>query len=101
MRVFRSFRSLLGLSLLAVCGYAFVPFLKGWAAQWVGIPVVWFACVVVPGLALARFTRRLGDDIIESTARVLLNGLIFLFVLCFAWALTHVTLDAFRFALPI
>jgi tetratricopeptide (TPR) repeat protein len=57
MRVFRSFWSLLGLSLLAVCGYALVPFLRGWAAVWVGIPVVWFACVVVPGLALSRLGR--------------------------------------------
>ena len=97
----RVFRSLLGLSLLAVCGYAFVPFLKGWAAQWIGIPVMWGACVVVPGLAISRLTRRLGEDLIESTTRVLLNGLIFLFVLCFAWVLTRVSLDAFRAALPV
>lgn len=97
----RVFRSLLGLSLLAVCGYAFVPFLSGWMAQWIGIPVVWGTCVVVPGLAISRFTRRLGEDVIESTTHVLLNGLIFLFVLCFAWVLTRVSLDAFRAALPV
>jgi hypothetical protein len=97
----RVFRSLLWLSLLAVTGYALVPFLRGWAAEWVGIPVMWAACVVVPGLAISRLTRRLGDDAIESTARVLLNGLIFLLVLCFAWAWTGVSLDAFRAALPV
>jgi len=97
----RVFRSLLGLSLLAVCAYAFVPFLKGWAAQWIGIPVMWCICVVVPGLAISRFTRRLGEDVIESTTHVLLNGLIFLLVLCFAWVLTRVSLDAFRAALPV
>jgi len=97
----RVFRSLFGLSLVAAAVYAFVPLLTGWAAQWVGIPVMWATCVVLPGYALWRFTRPLGDDVIESTTRVFLNGLIFLFVVCFAWALTHVSLDAFRFALPV
>src|SRR5690348_14033620 len=97
----RLFRSLLGLSLLAVCAYGFVPFLQGWMREWIGIPVMWGVCVVLPGYALWRFTRPLGDDVIESIARVLLNGLIFLFVLCFAWALTGVSLDAFRAALPL
>jgi hypothetical protein len=67
----------------------------------IGIPVTWGTCVVLPGYALWRFTRPLGDDPIETITRVLLNGLIFLFVLCFAWAITHVSLDAFRAALPI
>ncbi len=97
----RVFRSLLGLSLLAVSAYAFVPFLKGWMAPWIGIPVTWLACEVLPGYALWRFTRPLGDDPIETVTRVLLNGLIFLFVLCFAWAITGVSLDAFRAALPV
>ncbi|HET6348078.1 MAG TPA: hypothetical protein VFH88_03250 [Candidatus Krumholzibacteria bacterium] len=97
----RIHRSLFGLSLLAACGYAAVPFLKGAAAEWVGIPVVWFLCVVVPGLALSRLARRLGDDAIESTTRILLNGLMFLLALCFAWTLTGVSLDAFRAALPV
>ncbi|HKW15048.1 MAG TPA: hypothetical protein VJS69_11230 [Candidatus Krumholzibacteria bacterium] len=97
----RLFRSLLWLAILAVCAYAFVPFLEGWMREWIGIPVMFGTCVVLPGYALWRFTRPLGDDAIESITRVLLNGLIFLFVLCFAWALTHVSLDAFRAALPL
>jgi hypothetical protein len=92
---------LLVVSLLAVAAYAFVPFLKGWMAQWIGIPAMWATCVVLPGYALWRFTRPLGDDPIETITRVFLNGLIFLFVLCFAWAITGVSLDAFRAALPI
>jgi len=97
----RVFRSLLGVSLLAIAAYAFVPFLKGWMAQWIGIPAMWATCVVLPGYALWRFTRPLGDDPIETITRVFLNGLIFLFVLCFGWAITGVSLDAFRAALPI
>ncbi|HEX6789837.1 MAG TPA: hypothetical protein VF247_00880, partial [Candidatus Krumholzibacteria bacterium] len=97
----RFIRSLLALSLVVTCGYAAVPFLRGWACVWVGIPVVWLMAVVVPGLALSQIARRLGDDFIETTTRVLLNGLVFQLGLCFAWALTGVSLDAFRAAMPV
>jgi hypothetical protein len=97
----RVIRSLLAFSLLAVSGYALVPFLRGWAVEWIGIPVVWVTCVVVPGLALAQMAPRRSDDAIETAARVLLNGLVVQLALCFAWALTGVSLDAFRAALPV
>jgi hypothetical protein len=97
----RIFKSLLGLSLLAMCGYALVPLLGGWMAQWIGVPTMLAACVALPGYAISRIARRRGDDPIEATTHIFLNGLIFLFVLCFAWALTGVSLDAFRAALPV
>ena len=97
----RVIRSLLAFSLLATCGYALVPFLTGWATVAIGIPVVWLTAVVTPGLALAQIARRLGDDPIEVTTRVLLNGLVFQLALCFAWAVTGVSLDAFRAAMPV
>jgi predicted MFS family arabinose efflux permease len=97
----RYVRSLLALSLLATCGYALVPFLRGWATVWVGIPIVWVMAVVMPGLALSQIARRLGDDAIESTTRVFLNGLVFQLALCFGWAVTGVSLDAFRAAMPV
>lgn len=84
-----------------MCGYALVPFLKGWTSAWLGIPIVWVTCVIVPGIALAQIAPRRSDDAIEIVARVLLNGLVFQLVLCFAWAVTGVSLDAFRTALPV
>src|SRR5688500_169094 len=97
----RVIRSLLAFSLLATCGYAFVPFLTGWTTVAVGIPVVWLLAVIVPGMAISQIARRLGDDPIEVTTRVLLNGLVFQLALCFAWAVTGVSLDAFRAAMPV
>jgi hypothetical protein len=97
----RFIRPLLAFALLAACGYAFVPFLGGWAAVWIGIPVAWTMGVVVPGLAISQIARRLGDDPIEAATRVLLNGLVVQLALCFAWVLTGVSLDAFRAAMPV
>ena len=97
----RAFKSMLGLSLLAMGAYAFVPLLKGWAAEWLGVPVVIATCIVLPGVAITRLAPRRADDVIEVTARAFLNGIIFMLVLCFAWALTGVSLDAFRAVVPV
>ena len=91
----------LGLALASSIPYVLGPLLPGAWAHWVGVPVVlWFA-VVVPGIAVSRITHLRAGNPVEVVAHTCANGLIFLLLAAFAWTLTGVSLDAFRAAVPL
>jgi hypothetical protein len=94
-------RPLLGIALLLAVAYVFVPLMPGDTAEWIGVPVVLLFTVVVPGLALVRITHLRPGNPVEAAAHACANGLVFLLVAAFAWTLTGVSLDAFRFAVPL
>ena len=97
----RRLNLLLGPALLGSVAYGLVPLLSPGLAEWVGVPVMIAFCVVLPGVAVSRLVRTHGRDPVETLTHVFVNGLIFLLVATFAWALTGVSLDAFRAAMPL
>ncbi len=89
------------LLIVATAAYALAPYLPAWALAPVGIPIVMAYAIVLPGLLLNRLTRLRGGDPLESVALACTSGLAFLLACAFIWALTGVSIDAFRMALPV
>lgn len=94
-------RPLLVFAVLALVAYALAPLAPAWVSTWFGIPIVLLFCVVVPGYSISRLTGQRADDPLERATHVLANGIIFMLVAAFAWALTGVSIDAFRTTLPV
>ncbi len=89
------------LLIVAMAAYVLTPYAPAWASTVIGIPVVLATCVVLPGVLVNRLTRLRGRDPLESAALVCTSGVAFLLLCAFFWALTGVSVDAFRMALPV
>lgn len=89
------------LLILAVAAYALTPFAPPALAVPLGIPVVLAVCVILPGALINRMGRLRGADVLDSAALTCTTGLAFLLAMAFLWALSGVTIDAFRMALPV
>ena len=94
-------RPLLVFTALALVAYALSPLLPAWASAWIGVPILLVFCVVLPGYAVWRLTGQRSDDPLERATHIFANGLLFMLVTAFAWALTGASIDAYRTTLPI
>lgn len=88
------------LLIIATAAYALTPYAPPWASAIVGIPVIIGYCIVLPGILINHLARLTGRDPLEAAALACTSGLAFLLLCAFAWALTGVSVDAFRLALP-
>jgi hypothetical protein len=89
------------LLIAATAAYALTPYAPPVLAIWVGIPVVIGYCIILPGLLLNRIARLRGGDPLDAAALAVATGLAFLLALAFLWALSGVSVDAFRLVLPV
>ena len=94
-------RPLLVFTALALVAYALSPLLPAWASAWIGVPILLVFCVVLPGYAVWRLTGQRSDDPLERATHIFANGILFMLVTAFAWALTGASIDAYRTTLPI
>jgi hypothetical protein len=89
------------LLILATAAYALAAYAPAGMAAWVGIPVVIGYCMLLPGVLIRRITRLPAGDPLDAAAQICTSGIAFLLAAAFVWALTGVSLDAFRMALPV
>ncbi|MDH5271114.1 MAG: hypothetical protein OEY32_14445 [Candidatus Krumholzibacteria bacterium] len=87
--------------IIATAAYALTPYAPPVLATWVGIPVVMGYCIVLPGVLLNRTARLRGGDPLDAAALAGATGLAFLLAMAFLWAVSGVSIDAFRMALPV
>ena len=89
------------LLILATAAYALTPYAPPALATPLGIPVVLAFCIILPGVLVNRIARLRGADPLDSAALVSTSGLAFVLAMAFLWALSGVSADAFRMALPL
>ena len=89
------------LLILATAAYVLTPYAPPGMAAWVGIPVVLAFCILLPGMLIKRIARRPSGDPLDAAAQICTGGIAFLLAAAFVWALTGVSIDAFRMALPL
>jgi len=94
-------RPLLVAAAMLLLAYAVAPLLPAWSTTWVGIAIVLVFVVLLPGYAIARLSGQRTDDPLDAATYICTNGLIFVLMVAFLWALTGVSIDAYRAALPV